>query len=92
MITEGTTQTYRASFSAAPCGHPYFEGEAHPGHVKCIKMRRRIEAGIRNRRSDVEKAARHRQQALADLAKKAANHEELRAQWLLSHSSTKTRP
>jgi hypothetical protein len=39
----------RASFSSAPCGN-FEPGPHHPGHMRCVRFKRSIEAGIRQRR------------------------------------------
>jgi hypothetical protein len=53
--------------SAIPCGHPFYDGPAHDGHSKCIRMRRRIEAVIRKRKAETAKKTQQHERALQDL-------------------------
>jgi len=44
-----TAQSYRASFNSAPCGN-FGPGSHHPGHMKCIRLKKSIEARVRQKR------------------------------------------
>lgn len=44
-----TAQDMRASFSSAPCGN-FGPGLHHPGHMKCVRLKRNIEARVRQKR------------------------------------------
>jgi hypothetical protein len=70
IIVSSSNQTRRASFSQAPCGN-FEPGPHHVGHMKCIRMKRRIEARIRSKRSDEEKTVLRRERALKALVAKS---------------------
>jgi hypothetical protein len=69
-IDRSSNQASRASFSQAPCGN-FEPGPHHAGHMKCIRMKRRIEARIRSKRSDEERAVLRRKRALEALVAKS---------------------
>jgi hypothetical protein len=70
IIDSITTQERRAAFSQAPCGI-FGEGPHHPGHMRCVKFKKRIEAGIRDKRFQVTVAESRKEQALMALVAKS---------------------
>ncbi len=46
MITS-TAQSMRAAFNGAPCDNDSKGGAHHPGHARCVRYRKRIEAAAR---------------------------------------------
>lgn len=69
MARDVVGATYlRAKFnSTSTCDWPYFEGPAHPGHAKCVRVRKRREADKRNASYQVEKTKFRKAQALEEL-------------------------